>query len=546
MRYVSWNVLNKLPADPIVAVLLARNILDKDSFVSPKYENLSNPHDFKFMSRAVARVKKATSENQRIGLFMDYDADGICGGAIIYRNLSKFVEIEYYVPHRSEGYGLSKKAIDSFIKSDCNLILTVDCGIKNNEEIAYAKSLGIDTIVIDHHELPDELPDAYAIIHPQISPRIKFKTFSGGGVAYNFVRALGLFDGKEKWDIDLAAISTVADIVPLVEDNRVIVSYGLGVIAKTRNKGLGELIKISSLDKTKIGTYEVGFQIAPRINATGRIDDPVSSFKLLTSNDKNEIAILCEKLNRLNSQRQDVLKKDLASVDGAVKSENKTKNEVIIIERDGLNEGVVGLVAGKITDLYYKPSIVLTDRDGFYKGSARSIRGVNITEIISSASDLLESYGGHPGAAGLSLKKENLKKFEDIINKEGKKIDKKLFDRVLQVDALIDSSQINLELARSIEHLEPFGYGNSRPTFALERMKIANLKAVGKTGDHYKIMLCDSVSNHECIAFNVEKNGWKIEDGMIVDVAFSISINRWRDREKVDLIVEDIKSSKNG
>lgn len=543
---MSWNVLNKLPADPIVAVLLARNILDKDSFVSPKYENLSNPHDFKFMSRAVARVKKAISENQRIGLFMDYDADGICGGAIIYRNLSKFVEIEYYVPHRSEGYGLSKKAIDSFIKSDCNLILTVDCGIKNNEEIAYAKSLGIDTIVIDHHELPDELPDAYAIIHPQISPRIKFKTLSGGGVAYNFVRALGLFDGKEKWDIDLAAISTVADIVPLVEDNRVIVSYGLGVIAKTRNKGLGELIRISSLDKAKIGTYEVGFQIAPRINATGRIDDPVSSFKLLTSNDKDEIAILCEKLNRLNLQRQDVLKKDLASVDSAVKSENKTKNEVIIIERDGLNEGVVGLVAGKITDLYYKPSIVLTDRDGFYKGSARSIRGVNITEIISSVSDLLESYGGHPGAAGLSLKKENLKKFEDIINKEGKKIDNKLFDRVLQVDALIDSSQINLELARSIEHLEPFGYGNSRPTFALEKMKIANLKAVGKAGDHYKIMLCDSVSNHECIAFNVEKNGWKIKDGMVVDVAFTISINRWRDREKVDLIVEDIKSSKNG
>lgn len=543
MRYVSWNVLNKLPNDPIAAVLSARNILDKDNFVLPKYENLSNPHDFKFMSRATARVKKAISENQIIGLFMDYDADGICGGAIIYRNLRKFVEIEYYVPHRSEGYGLSKKAINSFAKSDCKLVLTVDCGIKSNEEISYAKSLGIDTIVIDHHELPDELPDAYAIIHPQVSDKIKFKNLSGGGVAYNFVRALELFDGKEKWDIDLAAISTVADIVPLVEDNRVIVSYGLNVIAKTRNKGLSELIKISSLDKTKVGTYEVGFQIAPRINATGRIDDPVSSFRLLTSDDESEIAILCEKLNRLNLQRQDVLKKDLASVDNAVKLENKTQDGVIVIKQDGLNEGVVGLVAGKITDMYYKPSIVLTDHEEFFKGSARSIKGVNITKIISSASDLLESFGGHPGAAGLSLKKENFKRFEERIKKESKIIDKILFDRVLQVDVLIDSSQVNLDLAHSIEHLEPFGYGNSRPVFALEKMKITSFKTIGKSGDHYKIMLCDSVSNYDCIAFNVQKNGWKITDGMIVDVAFTISINRWRDRKKVDLIVEDIKSS---
>jgi single-stranded-DNA-specific exonuclease len=313
-------------------------------------------------------------------------------------------------------------------------------------------------------------------------------------------------------------------------------------MSKTRNKGLAKLIETSSLDRRKIGTYEVGFQLAPRINATGRIDDPVSSFKLLISDDDDEIAILCEKLNRLNLQRQDVLKKDLASVDGAVKSEDKIKDGVIVIERDGLNEGVVGLVAGKITDSYYRPSIVLTDHDGFYKGSARSIRGVNITEIISSASDLLESFGGHPGAAGLSLKKENLEKFENILKKQAQKIDKKLFDRVLRVDALIDSGQIDLGLARSLEALEPFGYGNSRPIFALEKMKVANLKAVGKTGDHYKINLCDSTSNHDCIAFNAEKNGWKIESGAFVDVAFTISINRWRDREKVDLIIEDIKT----
>lgn len=546
MRYASWNVLNKLPVDPIAAVLSARDISDKGNFISPKYENLADPHDFNSMDRAVARVKKAIKENQKIGLFMDYDADGICGGAIIYRNLRKFVKIEYYVPHRSEGYGLSTKAIDSFAKSGCKLVLTVDCGVKNDKEVEYANSLGIEVIVTDHHELPKKLPDAFAIIHPQLSKKIKFKTLSGGGVAYNFVRALGLSGGKEKWDIDLAAISTIADIVPLIEDNRVIASYGLQVIGKTRNKGLGELIKISALDQAKIGTYEVGFQIAPRINATGRIDDPVSSFKLLTTDDDGEIKILCEKLNKLNLQRQDVLKKDLARSIEEVKKQNKSKDNIIIVQQDGLNEGVVGLVAGKITDTYYRPSIVLTDHDGFYKGSARSIKGVNITEIISTAGDLLESFGGHPGAAGLSLKKENLKKFEDKIRAQAKKIEKKLFDRVLQVDALIDSSQIDLTLARSIETLEPFGYGNNRPTFALEKMKVANLKAVGKTGDHYKISLCDNISNHDCIAFNVEKNGWKIENDMVVDVAFTISINRWRDREKVDLVVEDIKRSKDG
>lgn len=541
MKYKDWQILNRFPDDIIGEILKSRKISDRDTYFNPNYKSLSDPFAFSGMKKAVERVKHAIEAKERIGLFMDYDADGICGGAVIFKTLSKFINIDYYIPHRHEGYGLNNGALDYFKKSGDKLVLTVDCGIKNNKEIDYANKLGLEVIVIDHHELSEDLPKAYEIIHPKISKNLKFKNFSGGGVAYNFVRGLNLSGEQEKWDIELAAISTVADIVPLIEDNRTIVHFGLNVLNRTRNMGLKKMIEVAGIKEGGIGTYEIGFQIAPRINATGRIDDPVSSFKLLIESDRKEVGVLAQKLQSLNLERQDVLEKSLEEAEKIIEKEMLYHENIIIVKSDSFNEGVVGLVAGKISDKYYRPSIVLTSHDGFWKGSARSITGVDITRVITVAEKYLRSFGGHPGAAGLSLTRENLEKFIKIIAKEALKIDPKLFERKLVIDALVHPAEVNLNLAKKIAKMEPFGYGNKKPIFALTDLKISSLRFVGKNSDHLKLSLCTSDSVHECMLFFAKKNGFEGEVGKTVDVAFSLNVNTWNNREKVDLIIEDIK-----
>jgi len=542
LKYSNWNIINKFPDDIVGSILGSRGIKAGDEFLETKYESLCDPFLFNGMLKAVRRTKKAIADREKVGLFMDYDADGICGGAIVYKSLCPHTKVEYYIPHRREGYGLSCHAIDVLHKSGCKLILTVDCGIRNNTEIDYANTLKIDVIVLDHHELPEIMPNTYATIHPKTSKKLKFKDYSGGGVAYNFVRALDISSGREKWDAELAAISTVADMVPLVGDNRILVKFGLIVLNKTRNWGLDELIKIAGLRKGEIGTYEIGFQIAPRINATGRVEDPVSSFKLLTETDREEIKILGEKLNHLNSQRQAILERCLKEAEQIIKQQNKDKDKIIIIKSDNFSEGVIGLVAGKVADKYYRPSIVFTKHDGFYKGSARSIPGVDITNVISLVKDEIITFGGHPGAAGLSVLEEKFNSFCRKIQRQGECIDKTLFSRKLDIDALIKSEQVDLKLAKTVNRLEPFGFKNKRPIFAIEELRVYAVKKIGKNMDHLKISLCKESIRHDCVAFSAVKNGWELSRDDLVDVAFSLNINRWNNREKIDLIIEDIKN----
>lgn len=544
---MNWQIINKYPKDLIAAIAKSRGIKNFDNFVNPDFGALVDPFLIPGMKKGVKRIQTAIKNNEKIGIFMDYDADGIPGGAIIYKALTKFTKNVFtHVPLREDGYGLNISAIDNFKNNGVSLLITVDCGIKNIKEVAHAKKSGIDIIITDHHTLGDDLPEADVIIHPLIEQKnkLKFKDFSGGGVAFMLAKALLKNDGQEKWLLDLAAISSIADIVTLRDDNRLIVKYGLVVLNKTRNLGLKTLIDVAKINWGNIGTYEVGYLIAPRINAAGRISSPQKSFQLLITEDKNEAKKLAQELDSLNAERQEILTSAQKSAEQTVREKKLYENKLILLHNFAWPEGIIGLIAGKIAQQYYCPTIVLNERAGKMKGSARSIAGINITQLIGKSEKYLLSFGGHEQAAGLSLESKNLEKFEKSILNNAQKFPSNLYEKTLKIDALAEPKQINLTLARQMEKLEPFGPGNYRPVIGLEEMRIVSLRQVGRDGKHLHLEVAKSgekQDSHRLIAFNYEANGWKIERGDIVDLAFSVKLGEFNGQQKLDLILEDIK-----
>jgi len=520
--------------------LKSRGIKNEEAFTNPDYGNLVDPLLVPNMKKAVVRINEAIRKKEKIGIFMDYDADGIPGGAIIYKALKDLGgEVVTHVPKREDGYGLNKNAIKSFRRSAVSLLITVDCGIRNNEEIKYAKKLGVDTIVTDHHELGDKLPDSLNI-HPLITHNnpLKFRDFSGGGVAFLLAKALSTKPGQEKWLLDLAAISSVADIVTLRDDNRLIVKFGLVVLNKTKNIGLQELVNVAKLKLGSIGTYEVGYMLAPRINAAGRISLPEKSFRLLTTENPKEAKQLAAELDQLNAERQQILEEAQASAEKEVLEKKLYKNKIIIVSNPKWPEGVIGLVAGKLVQKFYRPTIVLNERKVKMKGSARSIPGINVTELISKAEKYLLSFGGHEQAAGLNLEKKNFEKLRKNIIENADKYPDKLFQKTLKIDALLEISQINITLARRIEKLEPYGAGNPRPVMALENVKIVKARYVGRDEKHLRLEIEKSNHSHNIIAFYFENNGLDLKTGDICDLAFSIKVGEFNGEEKLDLILE--------
>ena len=540
-----WKFLSSHPKDVAGEILKLRQIKDKTSFLNPDYKDLSSPYDIPGLKKACELITKVLKEGEPIGIFADYDADGICGGAILYRALKELgAKVYYYVPTREEGYGLNKTAVESFKKSAVKLFICVDCGIRDVEEIKYAKKLGLKAIVADHHLKADVLPPAEAIIYPKSAKEdASFYNLSGGGIAYMLAKALLGKSQKEKWLIDLAAVATIADIVPLLGDNRIISKFGLVVLNKTKNLGLKFLIKEAQLESRELGTYEIGFMIAPRINAAGRISEPIKGFNLLVEGDSEEAKLVAKELDILNTQRQEILGQTTEEAFEQVEKKKLYQNKAIVVVKKGWNDGVVGLVAGKIVDKYWRPAIVLSQTDSLLRGSARSIPGVNISELIGSCAKHVLSFGGHTQAAGLSLEAKKYDAFERGILENASKLDDKLYERELIVDVLLDISQVNLSLAEELEKFEPFGQDNPRPTFALKNVEIVGLRNVGKELAHVKAEICKD--NHKCsiIGFNFERNGWDLKQGKKYDVAFSIKVDRWEGKKKVDLVLVDARAA---
>jgi len=490
---IGEELKNKFPEiDPVILQLLVnRGIKTQeqiDEFLYPDYsQDIHDPFLFLDMEKAVERVFRAVEKKEKIIVHGDYDADGVCSALVMVSTLLTLgAETQVYIPHRElEGYGLNMQTVEELGKNGVKLIITTDCGISNRKEIKRAAELGIDVIITDHHAEPPELPEAaYAIIDPHLKrEHYPFKELSGAGVAFKLVQAIlksqkvkkskskkaGIQDPEafEKWLLDLVAIATITDIMPLLGENRTLVKYGLLVLNKTQRIGLKKLIESLGLNKNKdLDARNVAFQIGPRLNAAGRIDHANQAYELLKTDDENEVDDLVSVLNKTNESRQSLSERVTAEVKAQIGEDIGDENFLFALG-EGWPVGIVGLVAGKIADKFSRPTFVMTEKDGKIMGSGRSIPEFDIMEALRSVKELLSHYGGHAGACGFTLKdKKDLKKFKNAVKKLAKKkLDGLELAPTLNIDAEVKLEKINWELFGLLEKFAPFGKANERPRY---------------------------------------------------------------------------------
>lgn len=517
----------------------------KELFIHPDFINgLHNPFDLPDMQKAVKRISQAIQKKEVIGIFGDYDADGIPAAAILSEIFEKKFHLKtiVYIPTRKEGYGLNKKAIDELSLQGVTLLITVDLGIRELENSLYASGLGMDVIITDHHEPGQLLPKAVAVINPKIKEsKYPFRELSGGGVAFKLVQALEkefteISEADLKWLLDLVAISTICDVVPLIDENRIFAKYGLLVLKKTKRLGLLKLYEKAKIDSENITTYTVGFQIGPRINAPGRMGEKNEGYLLLRSDDPHQANELAEKLNQINSNRQQELERVIKEITKKVNSKT-TFDKIIIFADSDWPAGLVGLAAGRVAEEFYRPTFILEDQGELLKGSARSLGELNLVELLESKKNLLENFGGHAHAAGLTIKKENYLKFIESLNDFAKKhiSDMELIP-LLKIDAVLPKNNLSLSLFDQISQLEPYGLGNPKPVFAIMNAPVDNFSIVGKTSAHLKF----KVFGTDAIWFNCQDVS-NIKQISTANIAFYLDENVWQDKRKLQLRIIDLK-----
>ncbi|MDD2757764.1 MAG: single-stranded-DNA-specific exonuclease RecJ [Patescibacteria group bacterium] len=588
-----WAILEAPPGEfmeshpelpPIIARLLwNRNLRAQeqiDEFLNPDYStDIYDPFLFRDMAEAVKIIFDAIAADKNIVVHGDYDADGVCASVILVTTLKKLgaKNLNVFLPHREEdGYGLNKNTIESLAKQKTDLIVTCDCGLSNNEEIILANKLGMEVIVTDHHSVPETLPPASAIIHPQLpGQNYPCKTLAGAGVAFKLTQALLITHAKtnalmpdgqahesfEKWLLDLVAIATVADMVPLLGESRTLTRYGLTVLNKTRNIGLKKLLIAAGIadesGRPKKGPYNsetVGFQLSPRLNAAGRMDHANSAFALLSAEDETTAVDLANQLNKNNTDRQKLTEQ---MVNQAVKQIGETKQEnnpVLFAIADGWAPGVIGLIAGKLKDLYYKPAIVMGKIDGEINGSGRSITEFNIIAALQSMPELFSKFGGHPQACGFTLKSPKmLEKFKKKLSAKAATATAGLeLKPQLAIDAEVDLADVDWKLYDLLQKFEPFGQANEEPLYLARGLTVMEVSPVGQDGRHLKLMVKhNSHVVKKTIAFgfgdlNKHPADWKntLKPGDKIDLVFKVSVNEWNGNRELELAVKDMKKSK--
>lgn len=553
---------------PVTLKLLAnRGINNKENiekFFNADYENgLLDPHLFADMDKAVTRIIQAKEANEKIAIYGDYDADGVTATAVLFEALEKleFKNVVIYIPDRQlEGYGINSEAIKYLHGQKVNLIVTVDCGITSAEEIMQAKQFGIDVVITDHHHIPKKIPEAVAIINPNVNNcGYPEKNLAGVGVAFKLIQALYQKIDPEKtellkWSLDLVAIGTVADCVPMLGENRVLAKYGLVVLSKTRRPGLMEMFKVGRIsisENDMPNTHKIAFQISPRINAAGRMDHASVSYKLLIEKNPVLAREMALEVEARNQERQKVTAEITREV--RTLAENMFKDrKLIFAENEHWPVGLLGLVAGKISDEYNKPTVILQKQEKEYAGSLRSIPQVNIIESLEECAELLIKFGGHSQAAGIRVAPEKIEKF---YKKLGKIIDKKLTGKdtipEIEIDMEIVAEDINWDLVSEIKKMEPFGEGNEEPVFLLKNILVEDLKIVGngskpagRTGRHLKLALRvgkNSPKIFDAIGFGFGERFAKLKSGNIVDIVFNLQEDEWNGNKKIQLKLIDLK-----
>ena len=550
-----WKVAPKKFEDPVEQILFNRDIIGDEEikkFLKPDFEkDLHDPFLMKNLEKTALEIQTASKNGEKIGIFADYDADGIPAAALLFKALKQIgIHSEIYIPSREGGYGLSEEGIDYLISKKCEMIVTVDLGIRNIEEAKYCREKNIKLIITDHHLPGDEIPSADLVINPkQKNDKYPFKELCGCGVAFKLVQGLSKLYPKEldekflKWNLDLVAISTIADVVPLNGENRIFAKFGLQVMGKTRNIGLAELIKISALKSEKIGAYEVGFQIAPRINAPGRIDHATKSFELLITEDPDEAKELALWLNEKNETRQLLMDKVEAEAIAKIEKENLAQNKIIIVSGTW-QKGILGPTASRLVEKFSRPIILFSQGETEYTGSARSISGVNIVELFEKVKLTIKKFGGHKGAAGISVEKDRFEQFKTaIITLANETISDEMLQKKVNIDLEIQPAKLTKKLYEEIILLEPFGLGNPRPIFMSENIEMAFPRFVGKEENHLSFKVKDGDKLIKAISFRFPHEKSMIANTHHFDILYSIEMDEWNGEENLNLKVSDIKIS---
>ena len=521
-----------------------------DKFLNPDLKEATWKNagiDEKQLLKASSRIQNAIKEKEQMVVYTDYDVDGITSGAIIWETIHDLGgKIMPFVPHRvTEGYGLSRSGIDKIIEQHHpKLILTVDHGISAIDEVEYAKKKGLDVIIIDHHLPPVKLPKASSIVHTT--------KLAAAGVCLMF--AVFLYEqilGKERAEhkletfLDLVTLATIADLVPLTGMNRSLVKRGLETLKNSKRVGLQALIVSAGLEKGKIDTYSVSHYLAPRLNATGRILHGLDSLRLICTRDRERARELAEKINTINRDRQ-ILTDDHTAM--ALKtlnlelSVNGNLGKLIFVESQNYNQGIIGLIAGKLVEQYHRPAIVVSVGEELCKASARSITGVNIVELLRRTSKLLVSVGGHPMAAGFTVRRGNLAELkQSLITLSQEVILNKSMEETLAIDSVLDLSLVDHNLLACLESLSPFGIGNPQPVFASFSAEVAGYSRLGKEQKHLKLLVKQNSGFIEAIAFNFADLVPSLSPGVRLDLAFTVNRDSWKGRDNLILKLKDAR-----
>ncbi|MDO8507423.1 MAG: single-stranded-DNA-specific exonuclease RecJ [bacterium] len=561
-----WTVKEKFPksylkdsdfSDLEKQLLFTRGIQNEKEvgdFINPRYDALHDPFLMKGMKETVERIKKAVELNEKAVVYGDYDVDGITATAVLFEVLNELgIKTEYYIPKRNlEGYGLNTDALDEIAKNGANLVITVDCGVTAVDEVEYAKKLGLDIIITDHHSIREEkgkeaLPETIVINPKQKACGYPYKELSGSGIAFKLAQALykeipeKLTEGQEKWLLDLAALGTVCDVVPLTGENRTIAYFGTKVIQKTKRAGIKMLAEVSRTDMEKVDSYKMGFQLGPRLNAAGRLETAEKAIQLLLTKDVNEARMMALELNELNQQRQELTRRIVAEAITEVEKKNP-KSKLYLLKGESWPAGVVGIVASRLAEKYFKPVIVCEDKGSECQGSARSPKCFNIVEALEEASEYLVRYGGHARAAGITVKKEH---FVLLENKLLEISDGKIKEEDLVPEYKIDSETSLSDICEKtygfLRRLEPFGMGNPMPVLVSRGIKVDSFKKVGKSFEHLKVVFTDGKEKINGIYFSFTGDGMDLQKN--VDVVFNVSENEWAGRKSYEARCIAIKES---
>lgn len=576
MRNTKWNIknipkdkdikINNIPVDKdILKILFSRGIKSPGEirdFLNPKLENLQNPNKLYDVEKAVKIIREAIRKNINIWIYGDYDVDGITSTAVLYLALKELgaENVSYYIPIRDEGYGLNNDALKKIKDSGGELVITVDCGITAFEEIKFANSINLPVIITDHHNLQGKkVPEALAVINPKrIENEYTFESLAGVGTVFMLI--LSLFESYGKKEevfeyLDLVSIGTIADIVPLLSENRILTRFGLEKLPFTKNRGLAFLLyklfnsgeNKGNNPKSEYSTYDVGFIIAPVFNAAGRLKDAKMVVKLLTSDNNREIEIIVKELINKNFERKELQNRIVEMIEKNIEKNKINEDFVIIDYSPEYHHGIIGIAASKIVDTYYKPVIIMEvkEDEGIAVGSCRSIEGFNILNALQSMPELFVKFGGHSGAAGFTIPIKNIELFKRKINEYAKKILKEDdFVKIINIDKQIPMQKMSYEFFKTIELLKPFGFGNPMPTFQTKNVLLENIKFIGENKNHIMFDLKQKgfvIKN--AVWFGSGEYFKELNENLFYDIVYKLKIEEFQDRYYTKAYIEDMKAS---